>query len=288
MENPKCTPVDVASYKRTGFLVAKNIVPKDSIEIVHHELSRILYEQILHLNPETALSCQKNTVYELLRALFDTDQLRYLACLRLAARLYSLQVLMMHPAVLVYCRALGIEMPVMQSRTVFHVMSNELKFVNGYFGFDVHQDWPSLQSSLDMVTVWIPLVDVDANLFPMEVIPGSHLKGLCRGGLSEHISTIDPSEYQESEFVRVEAQRGDVVFMTAFCLHRSAVDGRSHDVRLAASCRYENAMERHVIEHAYPYCQQNIIRREPIIENFPTQEQVKAVFSHQAISARGG
>lgn len=288
MEIIKCTPADVASYKRTGFLVAKNTVPKDLVEIVRYELSRILYEQILHLDPKTSLNCQKSTVYELLRALFDMDQMRYLACLRLAARLYSLQVLMMNPAVLSYCRALGIEMPVMQSRTVFHVMSNELKFTDGYFGFDVHQDWPSLQSSLDMVTVWIPLVDVDANLFPIEAIRGSHLKGLCRSGMSEHISTVDPSEYQESEFVRLEAQRGDVIFMTAFCLHRSAVDGRNHDVRLAASCRYENAMERHVIEHAYPYCQQNIIRREPIIENFPTLEQVKAVFRHESISSGGG
>lgn len=288
VENSKCTLTEIASYKQMGFLVAKGLVPKKSIEIVHREFSQILYEQIRHLNPQSTLSFQKNTVYELLRALFDMDQVRYLACLRLAARLYSLQALMMHPSVLAYSHSLGIEMPVMQSRTVFHVMSNELKFVNGYFGFDVHQDWPSLQSSLDMVTVWIPLVDVDANLFPIEAIPGSHLKGLCRGGMSEHISTIDPSEYQESEFVRLEAQRGDVVFMTAFCLHRSAVDGRNHDVRLAASCRYENAMEQHVIEHAYPYCQQNIIRREPIIENFPTQEQVKAVFSHDAHSSIRG
>lgn len=288
VENSKCTTAEIASYKQRGFLVAKGLVPKKSIEIVHCELSQILYAQIRHLNPQSTLSCQSNTVYELLRALFDMDQVRYLACLRLAARLYSLQALMMHPAVRAYCHSLGIEMPVMQSRTVFHVMSNELKFGNGYFGFDVHQDWPSLQSSLDMVTVWIPLVDVDANLFPIEAIPGSHLKGLCRGGMSEHINTIDPSEYQESEFVRLDAQRGDVVFMTAFCLHRSAVDGRDHDVRLAASCRYENAMEQHVIEHAYPYSQQNIIRREPIIENFPTQEQVKAVFSHDAHSSRRG
>lgn len=278
MSNGYCSTQDMAFYKRSGYLVAKNILPEAQIAEIHHEIARILLGQIRYLDPGTHMSTSGNSVYELLRALFKKDQGRYLACLRLIARLYSLQSLMMHPAILAYTKALGIEMPVMQSRTVFHVMANQLKFPNGYFGFDVHQDWPSLQSSLDMITVWIPLVDVDAELFPIEVIPGSHLNGLVKGGVSEHISTIDPLAYNESDFVRLEASRGDVIFMTAFNLHRSVVDGRDHDVRLAASCRYENAMERHVVEHAYPYCQHNIVKRELIVENFPTRDQVQAIF----------
>lgn len=278
MNNDACSQKQIADYKRDGFLIVKNVLPKETIESIQREIAQILCAQIHYLDTHSRLDAEHDAVYPLMRRLFAMDERRYLACLRLISRLYSLQMLMMHPHIADYMKALGLILPVMQSRTVFHVMSNQLRFPNGYFGFDVHQDWPSLQSSLDMVTVWIPLVDVDVDLFPLEVIPGSHLLGFSQGAVAEHVTKIDRDTYHETDFVKLVANRGDIVLMSAFNLHRSAVNGRDDDVRLAASCRYENALEPHVIAHAYPYCQQNIVHRELIVENFPTREQVQAVF----------
>jgi len=277
-EQTSCTPAEIETYRQTGYLVAKSIVPLDEIAAIHEDIAEVLISQIHFLGAGRQIKKSAETVYSLMRILFDMDQKRYLACLRLISRLYSLQKLMMYPGIAAYAKALGIALPVMQSRTVFHVMSHELKFSNGYFGFDAHQDWPALQSSLDTITAWIPLVDIDKDLFPIEVIPGSHMQGLRSGGVAEHINTIAWSEYEESAFVPIEAARGDVIFMTAFNLHRSALNGRTNNVRLAASCRYENAKEKYVIEHGYPFCQQLQISRELIVQDFPSQQQVADIF----------
>jgi len=265
-------------YLRSGYIRVKNLLSIEKITEVERQASQIFYEQIKFLNALDAIDKDNDTIYSRMKLLFSLDRDRYLSCLRIIARLYSLQTLMTDPAICKIVEAIGLALPVMQSRTIFHVMSNNLRFPNGYFGFDVHQDWPSLQSSLDMVTVWIPLVDVGVDNFPLEVIPGSHLKGFLGGAMTEHLHLIDTKEYQESDFIPLTANRGDVIFMCAFSLHRSAVRPYSNELRLAASGRYENALEPNVIAHAYPYCQHNVVKRDLIVENFPTREQVLSIF----------
>lgn len=279
MSETKLSALQKAEYRRNGYLRLQNILSNEKIAEVEQQASQIFYEQIKYLNGLDLIEKHNDTIYSRMKILFSLDRDRYLSCLRVIARLYSLQTLMTDPAICEIVKDMGLNLPVMQSRTIFHVMSNHLKFPNGYFGFDVHQDWPSLQSSLDMVTVWIPLVDVSVDNFPLEVIPGSHLKGFLGGVKTEHLHQIDPNEYQDSDFVPLAANKGDVIFMSAFSLHRSAIRPHSNELRLAASGRYENALEQNVIANSYPYCQQNIVKRDLIIENFPTKEQVLAVFN---------
>lgn len=271
------------SYKTNGYLVCDNVLPTDLIDVVEAEAAQLFLKQIEYIKGAKGDGLDGLGLFQLMKILFNLDQTRYLSCLRLMPRLYSLQMLMMHPNVLKYINNLGISLPVMQSRIVFHVMSHQLKFQNGYFGFDAHQDWPSIQSSLDMVVVWIPLVDVDSELFPLEVIPGSHLKGLCSGSVAEHITAIDQSQYADTDFLKLPARRGDVVFMSGFTIHRSSREGRDEDVRLASSCRYENAMEEFAIAHSYPYCQSNVVKRDLIVDAFPSREQIEKTFRLYAI-----
>lgn len=261
-------------YQQDGYCIVEGMLPADKLATVHEEMAEVLRSQLVYLGQPVSAGGGPDHVYALMKALFALDKKRYLACLRLISKLYSLQMLCLHPAVLDCIKALGIVLPVMQSRPVFHVMSNELRFENGYFGFGVHQDWPALQSSLDMVTVWIPLVDVDKDLFTLEMIPGSHLSGLLSGTITDHILEVDPQHYDADRFVPVEARLGDIVLMSAFTLHRSSTKGRDNDVRLATSCRYENALEKHFVENAFPFCQQTTVKRELLIDNFPNAQQV--------------
>jgi Phytanoyl-CoA dioxygenase (PhyH) len=273
------TEIDIESYKRDGFFIAKQILPFDEIDVVQKDFFDILNEQIKFICGDEYKENAITSVHELMILLFNKDKARYLSCLKVAARLYSLQRLMMNPDIVSYIKALGVELPIMQARPVFHVMSHELKFLDGYFGFDVHQDWPALQSSLDMITAWIPLVNVDKELFPLEVIPGSHLLGLCSGHITKHIVEINANKYNESDFVPIEVAKGDVIFMSGFSLHRSGKNGRHNAVRLASSCRYENAKEKYFVEHGFPFCQHTIVNRDLIIDNFPNNEQVRDVYN---------
>ncbi|QTN30431.1 phytanoyl-CoA dioxygenase family protein [Rhodoferax sp. AJA081-3] len=63
-----------------------------------------------------------------------------------------------------------------------------------------HQDYWSVQGSLDGVVVWMPLVDVDKENFPLEVIPQSHLKAFCHLVIHVSISGNQGDQFQEIDF----------------------------------------------------------------------------------------
>ena len=100
-------------------------------------------------------------------------------------------------------------------------------------------------NSLDSVVVWAPIVPIDKNLFPLQVIPGSNHKGLLPGEVINDVFEVDTDQYKEDDFVDVEVNPGDVVFMSSFTVHRSNKIGRSNDIRAACSIRYENISEEH-------------------------------------------
>src|SRR5216683_306471 len=65
---------------------------------------------------------------------------------------------------------------------------------------DVHRDLQTLfardlKAYLDTLTLWVPFVDVDRNLFTMDVIPGSHKGGLYSYKRRNHIFEVDPEHY---------------------------------------------------------------------------------------------
>jgi ectoine hydroxylase-related dioxygenase (phytanoyl-CoA dioxygenase family) len=135
---------------------------------------------------------------------------------------------------------------------VVHIQADCLRIPNGYFGLAAHQDFPSVQGSLDGFVVWIPLVDIDKERYPLEVIPESHKEGVLPSiENSDSILEINPGIYNESDFISVECEIGDVVFMSNFTVHRSSQHGNDK-LRLACSTRYDNANEKTFIDRCYP------------------------------------
>ena len=49
-----------------------------------------------------------------------------------------------------------------------------------------------------------------------------------------------PSSYNENQFKIVIVERGDVVFMSYFTLHRSGCNGLTSNIRIAHSTRFDN------------------------------------------------
>jgi len=162
---------------------------------------------------------------------------------------------------------------------VVHIMAEELKIPDGYFGLVPHQDFPSVQGSLDGVVVWVPLVDVDRDNYPLEVIPQSHFDGILPA-IQNADSTweTDTSRYKESDYVPVEVNVGDVVFMSQFTIHRSSKRGTSGRLRLAVSTRFDNADEETFVDRCYPTAYIRTVHREQYFPGFPTVEQVRKIF----------
>jgi hypothetical protein len=264
-------------YKSDGYLIAKGLLPRAQVLQVQADMRQLVQQQLRLRKLTPSADSGPLAWHGDLQALFHADRSAYIATLTLCAKLTSLWDLYLDRRVRELVSALGIAFPVFQTTPVLHLMSHALKIPNGYHGIGVHQDWPTLQGSLDTITLWIPFVDVDRNLFPLEVIPASHRRGLYPFTRTDHIFEVTQESYDSNNFVPLEARCGDVVFMSSFTLHRSGTQGDDR-LRVATSFRYENAAEREFIARGYPFAQKRSVIPALITSAFPTPEQVCAQY----------
>ena len=188
---------------------------------------------------------------------------------RSRAKVYSRLALIVEwfSAMMYYSVALGVREPMFQTFPVLHAMG----FDQSFRGTEAHQDFPALQSSLNTVVAWVPLHAVGLDNYPLEVVPGSHLKGLLPAKPGEHYSEVDTTGM---EFVPVEVPAGSVLFMSVFLVHRTRTPGKG--VRVALSHRFEDADCPWFIKHGYPSAQSRVISRD--VKVAPTIDEVRRVF----------
>ncbi len=187
---------------------------------------------------------------------------------RLLAKRTSIMQMFLAPDMMKAVAALGIRRPIMQTNPVCHAMG----FDKSFDGTHAHQDWPALQSGLNTVVAWVPFHPVDEDAYPVEVVPGSHLKGLLPAKAGEHYSEVDASGM---EFVPVTVPAGGALLFSVFTVHRTRTPGAK--TRVAISMRYEDALDAAFIEQGYPSTQSRVIERE--LKWQPTQQAVQAVFA---------
>lgn len=269
-------------YKQNGYYIANHLLGKqfNESEKIIFEIDTIIVQQLRRLNKHLSfsISSDKAILHQHLYQLLLLDKASYIASLKLCANLFSVLAMLMSQPILQIIQLLGITLPVLQSQPVLHFMAGDLKIPGGYYGIGAHQDWASLQGSLDTIIVWVPFMKVDVTNFPVEFIPGSHLNGLYPGKISEHLYEIDPNFYQEQSFIPANMHLGDVLFMSSFLIHQTCL-ANSTGLRIAATIRYENGSEPTYIDRIYPHAQKRYVNRELIFNDFPKQEQVKEIFT---------
>jgi hypothetical protein len=268
-------------YREKGFWISKGGLDNWKVRYAISAIQDAFVNQLRI----RGICCQDLNTFELMKLLYDTDLNAYKATAAVLSKLLPVHRLLIDDSITGTMdrdkgiRALGMSFTtVVPTGPVVHVVSKELMIPGGYFGQEPHQDWPSMQGSLDSIVVWVPLCDIDKGLFPLQVIPGSHKGGMLPGGITEHQRGINPAEYSEEDFVSVELEKGDIVFMSSWTIHRTSLMGREGDVRIACSLRYENLNDPTFIERDYPSAYTRAVSRELITPNFPTKKQINGVF----------
>lgn len=264
-------------YKQNGYYIAKGLLakPANLLQNVLIEIDTVILQQ---LKSNETPSSNPLIIHQHLHHLFNLDLEAYISSLKLCANLLSVHSTLTNMHVTEMAQSLGIQLPALQGAPVLHIMADNLKIPGGYNGTRTHQDWPSLQGSLDTIIVWIPLMPVNLHNFPVEVAPGSHLGGLYPGEVSENVYKTHPDSYEENSFIAAELDYGDVLFLSAFTLHRTRLSD-SNGFRIAVSTRYDNASETTFIHRKYPFAQKRVVTRDFLHPNFPTLEQVKEIFT---------
>jgi ectoine hydroxylase-related dioxygenase (phytanoyl-CoA dioxygenase family) len=263
------------SHTAQGYYVARGCVDHALIDALLQDINQVLTVQLDRCRlPSAASGEDLEGIYDKLKMLFRHDQAVYLATLRVFNKFKSLYELFLAESIASACSGLGMTLPIMHTLPLFHILSNRLVIDGGYHGFEAHQDWSGLQTSLNAIVVWVPLHDIDRGRFPLEVLPQSHLHGVCRGVLDGQGYKIDDSYLVGQEFVPVTVRKGDVVFLSPFTIHRTGLTD-TDELRLAASWRYEDALEPTFVERKYPFAQTRTVRHELASPDFPSSAQMR-------------
>jgi hypothetical protein len=263
-------------YRRDGYCVAPQLLTHDAVDATLGEIELVVRTQLHALGIDGGPS-----LHGAMELLLVADVERYLAAVRQANKLLSVQELLFHRSIRRWLAALGLDLPSVPTGPVVSIMSDCLRVPGGYFGLAPHQDWASMQGSLDAVIVWTPLTDVSAREFPLDVIPQSHQRGLWEGTISESNREIDPAQYADEDFISLEVKRGDVVFMSAFTVHRTGLTHRGQPcrgLRIACNTRVENSLEPTFVERRFPCAYGRTVKRELMTPDFPQPSDLERVF----------
>jgi ectoine hydroxylase-related dioxygenase (phytanoyl-CoA dioxygenase family) len=255
-------------YFEHGFTVLPSTIDHDSIARVEAAMHFPVCDQLKRLARPS-----KGKLFDDLVELYRTDEVAYLATVRVFSRLLAVQKLCLDERILGAIGNLGMRDLTVPTSPVIHLLGRNLRIAGGYFGQPPHQDWPSMQGSLNAVVAWIPLVDIDMKLFPIEVCPGSHRFGMLKGRVEEHHYEIIDRVFADSEFVPLETKAGDLVLMSSFLVHRSSTNGDDR-VRISCSLRYEDLEEETYAERGYPTAYKRNVHRELYFPDFPSLDQV--------------
>jgi ectoine hydroxylase-related dioxygenase (phytanoyl-CoA dioxygenase family) len=267
---------EAETYRQEGFAVLKEVIPRNRVNAMLAEF-REIFRPILRRHDIEDAETDGERFEAALVSLFTKNTSEYLAAAKATQSSPALHALGASEPVIDIARTFGIVQPLIAVYPVTHILSESLKVPGGYHRTPPHQDWRSVQGSLDGIVIWLPLVSVDRGFGPLEIIPRSHLGGLLPTRRDPFGNVIDEMSIDPIRFVPVEAEPGDAVVFSMFTVHRTGVEQRP-GIRWAVSLRYNNAAAPDFAAHGYPnpfvYKSQDNL----LFEGFPSPAAVRSVF----------
>ncbi|MGE3317123.1 MAG: phytanoyl-CoA dioxygenase family protein [Planctomycetaceae bacterium] len=270
--------IDTESYRERGYLRLRNFVDRSAIDEIRNDARRV-FEFQMQARGISARADAEATESEFEQELFEffrRDVAGFANCGKQIQHLISLHRLSLDARIQNVLRDLGLQFPNISTRPVMFFNSRHLATKEVYWRVFAHQDWRSMQGSLNAVVVWLPLGNIDRNLGALEIVPGSHRLGLVTTEIIERFGKVDG--FQETDFEAVEVEKGDALFFSAFLVHRSGTNS-TEAIRWSCHFRYNDLAESTFISRGYPhpYLYQPV--EELLTPGFPAREEVERIFA---------
>ncbi len=267
----------LTAFRRDGYVVIPGLFGPSWRERVLADIVRTFRLKAEALGLDLPDVTDQASFSELLAGLFHKDIPAYIATAKLTQHLVSLHQMGISQELMGAVEALGFDLPAISTRPVIHYVADRLKIPGGYHKTQPHQDWRSVQGSLDGITVWTPIFDVGLGDYPLEIARDSHFRGLLNCDFGANGFVVDADLWRDEDFQPLEMKAGDAVIFSGFLLHRTGDRGGA-DVRVALSFRFNNVAEPHFVERNFPNTY--VYRAEPAIltPDFPSPEELAEVF----------
>ena len=272
-------PNVLSHYREHGYAVLKAAIEPGVIVAVRDEIQSIFRPLLAHYQIDGGGAV--GPAFDVaLGELYRRDMDGYLAAAKATQLCPRLHNLGSGELMVDLVKSFDIERPIIAVRPVVHIVSDAFQVPGGYHRTPPHQDWRSVQGSLDALVVWLPLVEVSQQFGALEVLPGSHRRGLLKTRPDPFGNVVDESQLEEDQFIPVAVEPGDAVVFSMFTVHRTGKEQRP-GIRWAVSLRYNNAVASDFVEHRYPnpfvYRSQDAL----LVDGYPTLQDIHQVFDSE-------
>lgn len=269
-------------FLKNGYLLLNNFLPKEEINAVLVDAKNVFFRQFQakgYVDNCSLADLSEEEYNRFLYRLFAEDLECLSNCGKQAQHLISLHTLSLHTKIIELLREMGLKTPTISTRPVLYFNHHKLAKQKVFYKVEAHQDWRSMQGSLNSVVIWIPLVDVDKALGALEILPGSHLEGLRTDHVENGFGMVLLNEAEKERLVSVEVTVGDALLFSSFLIHQSG-DNITDKPRWSCHFRYNDLDDPSFIERnfAHPYIYKPI--EELITKDFPQVNDILKIYSH--------
>jgi ectoine hydroxylase-related dioxygenase (phytanoyl-CoA dioxygenase family) len=233
----------LSHYLENGYCVLEGFFEKDELLEVARDIRAVFGAQLPQVGSRGA------TDQEIIR-LYNEDRGLYVACAKMAHNVPSFQRLAVDKRLLEETKAFGVDVPAVNTRPVIFFSSSHLASHHFYWKARPHQDWAGGRGSLDGIVAWVPIFEIAKGHGYLEVVPGSHLKGL-KEHVKEGPSVEIPDVIPDDQFVSVPMSLGDVLLFSPFTIHRSGTNV-TDEIRMVVNFRYDNMTDPSFVDRRFP------------------------------------
>jgi len=263
-------------FQKRGFVRSTGFLRKEDVERVRADAKWVFVKQMVSQGFVTRTDPDEREFESGMSRYFSQDLAGFINCGKTCQHLISLHRLSLRDDIVAQLIALGVKKPNICTRPVLYFNSKHLAQSEVYYKSPPHQDWRSMQGSLNSIVAWVPLVDLSHELGALEIIPCSHLWGLQESSEDKwyrHIEGLRDDQYES-----VDVKAGDVLFFSAFLVHRSG-DNVTDSIRWSCHFRYNDLEEPTFVSRKFPNPYTYAPQQELVTKNFPSIEEVRKVFS---------
>lgn len=224
-----------------GYVILKNFFEKDYIYALRKKAETIFEIQFDRFGYNEDF--QSNMV-----RLFKEHENVFINCGKIIqSGLLELYKLPLEDKLVYKLKELGIKFPNLCTRPVLFFNHPKLAKEEIYYKTPPHQDWSSMESSLNSLVVWVPLVDVNKENGSILIWPGSHKLGALPFDSSGGFAKVEV----KGDFIQPELKIGDIVIFSTLLIHGSG-DILNDTIRWSCHYRYTDMLDQDYIERNFP------------------------------------
>ena len=268
-------------FNENGFLLKKNFFDAHQVTTIRANAQKLFKNQFINVGLVSKAVAEELSEEQFNLVFFDFFEKypeRVITTGKHVQHMIDLHRLSLDKKIEDYLKMLGLNFPNVCTRPMLFFNAKKLAKKQVYWKTDPHQDWRSMQGSLNATVVWLPLMDIDVSLGALEVVPKSHLLGLNTTDFQDGFGTIPEAEAEKHTWESVEVQAGDVLFFSAMLFHRSGNNSTENGIRWSCHFRYNDMTEQKFIDRGYPHPYVYYPDPKLITPDFPTVQEVSKVY----------